>query len=347
MVNCATEAEAGVQSNEGYYFQTDKSLASQKQRDDKSRNSNGNPIKFPAKVLCQCWLEGEFGLFGLSNGTVNIVNLSLWKPFGKIDQHSEGPISSIVFSPKFSLLACGSWDKKIRIYLYNRQSGAFTLKKIIHNVHKDYVQSLCFLEEKGLLVSGCFSGMLYVWDVEADFSLVKAIQLHKRAINAIVSSEEGIFTASSDNSVKKLAFDFEQQASCTSFLSNVICLAVSSSSGKLYAGSADKRLLEIDITTFREEQLIETDSWITSLEVYPDGIYIGCENGNVIWYSHKNSDATDLIVGHFDRISALKRFNGVLMSSSLDGTIRKWNDSRAKETLLSAEEEAELEALGN
>ena len=93
------------------------------------------------------------------------------------------------------------------------------------------------------------------------------------------------------------------------------------------------------------QEIIECDSWITSIALSPDEICIGCENGDIFAHSLQDFNKVREIKGHFDRISKLEFTKETLISSSLDGTMRKWTDSSILKSLLSPSEEAELEEL--
>ena len=89
-----------LESNEGYFFQTDKSIAFHQAQETRSKNTSGNPIKLASKIICGCILNSELALLGLANGTIQLIDLVNWKNMGKISDKSSGPVCSLAFSSK-------------------------------------------------------------------------------------------------------------------------------------------------------------------------------------------------------------------------------------------------------
>lgn len=74
------------------------------------------------------------------------------------------------------------------------------LVQSINNAHKDWILGLCIVNSGSVMVSGCRSGLLRAWsvpkDTESECSLLGEIRAHSTAINAVISNQQNIFTAS-------------------------------------------------------------------------------------------------------------------------------------------------------
>lgn len=354
-----------VSNNPQHFFQSDRSIEHEKKLATKRLNKNGDPIALSSKIISSHYVAEQQLLFcGLSNGSIEIVNLGNWKRM-KNNFISSSPISSIVYSSKESLLMCGSWDKKIRIFKCNNLE--FLLLYVLEE-HSDYVQSLVYCEKTNFLFSGCFSGKLFIWNLKGKPILQHSVQLHRRSIEQIIEipNSNCIATASSDTMVK--LFDYSRESikfELAGHLTNVSCLCCNGCSEnlKLFTGSADKFVIEWDIDELENGQSFNSEpidrkgnlvgqsdigEWVTSISVGDKFIFAGCESGKICLLDGKDLEILNSFDGHYDRITGLFVDGSLLYSVSLDGTIRRWNHSVAAShqiQIISKDEEAELDAL--
>lgn len=76
------------------------------------------------------------------------------------------------------------------------------LVQSINNAHKDWILGLCLINGGSVMISGCRGGMLRAWSVPsfgdrlAECSLLGEVRAHTSAINATVTNDHHIFTAS-------------------------------------------------------------------------------------------------------------------------------------------------------
>lgn len=101
-----------------------------------------------------------------------------------------------------STLFSGSRDMCIKRWDLSQME----LVQSINNAHKDWILGLCIVNSGSVMVSGCRSGLLRAWsvpkDTESECSLLGEIRAHSTAINAVISNQQNIFTASNDGTIK-------------------------------------------------------------------------------------------------------------------------------------------------
>lgn len=70
----------------------------------------------------------------------------------------------------------------------------------LNNAHKDWILGLCMINNGSIMISGCRGGILKAWSVPKDHSgectPIGEVRAHTSAINAIVTNQQHVFTAS-------------------------------------------------------------------------------------------------------------------------------------------------------
>lgn len=74
------------------------------------------------------------------------------------------------------------------------------LVQSINNAHKDWILGLCTINAGSVMISGCRGGILRAWSVcresTGECNLLGEVRAHGSAINAVVTNQQHIFTAS-------------------------------------------------------------------------------------------------------------------------------------------------------
>ncbi|KAM9321575.1 kinesin-like protein KIF21B [Gastrophryne carolinensis] len=96
-----------------------------------------------------------------------------------------------------NILCSGSRDNGIKKWDLQRHE----LIQQVPNAHRDWVCALGFAPGRPMMLSGCRSGTLKVWNME-NFSPIGEIKGHESPINAMCANNRHVFTASSDCRVK-------------------------------------------------------------------------------------------------------------------------------------------------
>ncbi|XP_015597842.1 kinesin-like protein KIF21A isoform X2 [Cephus cinctus] len=101
-----------------------------------------------------------------------------------------------------STLFSGSRDMCIKRWDLSRME----LMQSLNNAHKDWILGLCIINSGSVMVSGCRGGLLRAWSVPKDqtgeCSLLGEVRAHSSAINAVITNQQHVFTASNSGEVK-------------------------------------------------------------------------------------------------------------------------------------------------
>ncbi|XP_008211276.1 kinesin-like protein KIF21A isoform X7 [Nasonia vitripennis] len=101
-------------------------------------------------------------------------------------------------------LFSGSRDMCIKRWDLSRME----LVQSLNNAHKDWILGLCLINSGSVMISGCRGGILRAWTVPnfgdhaGECSLLGEVRAHTSAINATVTNQQHIFTASNSGEVK-------------------------------------------------------------------------------------------------------------------------------------------------
>ncbi|XP_014239134.1 kinesin-like protein KIF21A isoform X2 [Trichogramma pretiosum] len=101
-------------------------------------------------------------------------------------------------------LFSGSRDMCIKRWDLRRME----LVQSINNAHKDWILGMCLINNGSVMISGCRGGMLRAWSVPrysdqmGECTLIGEVKAHTSAINATVTNQQHIFTASNSGEVK-------------------------------------------------------------------------------------------------------------------------------------------------
>ncbi|EFN70720.1 Kinesin-like protein KIF21B [Camponotus floridanus] len=95
-----------------------------------------------------------------------------------------------------STLFSGSRDMCIKRWDLSKME----LIQSLNNAHKDWILGLCTINNGSIMISGCRGGILKAWSVPKDHSgectPIGEVRAHTSAINAIVTNQQHVFTAS-------------------------------------------------------------------------------------------------------------------------------------------------------
>ncbi|XP_031825671.1 kinesin-like protein 31E isoform X2 [Nomia melanderi] len=101
-----------------------------------------------------------------------------------------------------STLFSGSRDMCIKRWdLYKME-----LVQSLNNAHKDWILGLCMINSGTIMVSGCRGGVLKAWSVPkeqgGECAPIGEVRAHGSAINAVITNQQHVFTASNSGEVK-------------------------------------------------------------------------------------------------------------------------------------------------
>ncbi|XP_044588252.1 kinesin-like protein KIF21A isoform X6 [Cotesia glomerata] len=105
-------------------------------------------------------------------------------------------------APSGSILFSGSRDMCIKRWDLSKME----LVQSINNAHKDWILGLCTINAGSVMISGCRGGILRFWSVSrestGECNLLGEVRAHESAINAVVTNQQHIFTASNDGTIR-------------------------------------------------------------------------------------------------------------------------------------------------
>ena len=131
---------------------------------------------------------------GISN-SLKVWDLLTYNRINSIKAHNS-PILSISSSTDETLICTSSSDKKIKLW----QSQSLQLKLILP-VPDQEILSTCISPDNTFLFSGSSEGTLIKWSLESK-SIIHKFSIHSSSITCIKSSNNLIYTSSSDSSIK-------------------------------------------------------------------------------------------------------------------------------------------------
>ncbi|XP_033324332.1 kinesin-like protein 31E isoform X1 [Megalopta genalis] len=101
-----------------------------------------------------------------------------------------------------STLFSGSRDMCIKRWDLHKME----LVQSLNNAHKDWILGLCMINSGTIMVSGCRGGVLKAWSVPkeqgGECAPIGEVRAHGSAINAVITNQQHVFTASNDGTVR-------------------------------------------------------------------------------------------------------------------------------------------------
>jgi WD40 repeat protein len=236
---------------------------------------------------------------GSNNGTIKLWNLA--NGTATIFPGNTGSVLSVAFSPNGDKIATGSADHTIRIWdLEGNNTQAFT-------EHQDKVASVAFSPDGQFLASGSYDTTIKLWDLNKN-TLDRNFKAHVAAVFCVAFSPDGkrLVSGSFDTTLKvhQIVFDripFDpfmvrrpEAAQLNSHEARILSVTFSPDSKTIISGGEDETV-----------RSWKTDRW-----------------------DHLSAD--QILSGHKKAVMAVKCVpdNDLLtiVSGSLDGTIRLWNE---------------------
>jgi WD40 repeat protein len=285
----------------------------------------------------------------------------------------------------------GCWDKSIWTYTIDDKPNATTSAKVISvtsfKAHADFVKCLTTVptpDKQLVVVSGGADGDIRLWTV--DGKQLGKVSPNCRAIESVVvdpfSSPEApvVFFSTSQREIFSLAIPALSEISSSNLKLSSPIVAHDTSvyalhfdeEGDLWTASADKTA----------KRLVRENGWqVDTTLLHPDfvrdvtthdrsGLAItACRDEEVRIWNRATGVLLHVYTGHFEEVTGLAVTGDLVLSSSIDGTVRRWsvrpadlqkaaeekaNPDLAKDVpepsndgldMLTAEEEAELKAL--
>eukprot|EP01135_Chromosphaera_perkinsii_P009103 Nk52_evm1s1626 gene=Nk52_evmTU1s1626 len=306
--------------------------------------------------------------------TARKVNLDTGKT-AKIYKGHQAPVTSVAVcrstkEEEGEVLFTGSWDKSIIKWDTKSKEVLAVLSG-----HTDFVKCLAVTKDGRYLFSGSSDATIRQWDLSCSSSPVccAVFKAHTRGVETLHVDEENghVYSGSSDAKVMKWAYineDDDAHASASSCAgaaaviteallsyegheTSVYGLDVDGQSGWAYSGSADGTVHRWDVESGACDCVYPHEDWVKTVRVVGgDTLVTGSRDEKIRVFDVGSGGAGPrrVIEGHFDEVGCVQVLGkaGMIISGSLDGTVRRWplheeDDEKAEEE----EEEDELAAF--
>ncbi|KAF2855350.1 WD domain-containing protein [Plenodomus tracheiphilus IPT5] len=367
----------------GHYFQTTSALEETARKAAKSKNSHGNPIKLPSKILAICTDPHDQDQIYVAEAAGNVKRINI--ETRKVTATFTGPVApltSIAVSPTSGTIFAGCWDKSVWSWSVSSRQPANR-----YQGHGDFVKAVATFTVKGkdVLVSASQDASIIAWDV-ATGNKLHTLKGHTRGILALAvdpadydpnSESVTLFSAGSDREIRRWAIGLtsalEVQPSPLIAHETSIDAIHFDNDGDLWTASADKTAK--CLSRGREwdgDSTFDHPDFVRDVAIDEDGGWVitACRDENVRVWERASGKLHHTFVGHFEEVTGLLFMSKQrVVSVSIDGTVRQWSlrtpdlakaikeaekESRGKkedeqpekkEEMMTAEEEAELAEL--
>ena len=308
-------------------------------RSRKSYNTFGNPIKLPSKILAVAPdpVQHDAAVYvAESASTVKRVALEL----GKVTNTYRGPLApltSICFGPEATIYA-GCWDKSIWIWPIEQAVSSGENFK----AHVDFVKCLVSVQlgQRNLIISGGAEGDIVIWD--SPHTRLHIIRGQSRAIQDLVvdplsdPAHPVIFVATSEREILHFTLSSHEPLNLKGLaLSDPIIAHETSvyklffdSDGDLWTASADKtakHLVRED--GWKADTTLEHPDFVRDVVVHERGGWVitACRDEEVRVWNSATGKLHHTFSGHFEEVTGLCLVGDLVVSVSIDATVRQWS----------------------
>ncbi|WP_009630584.1 NB-ARC domain-containing protein [Synechocystis sp. PCC 7509] len=278
---------------------------------------------------------------GSKDTSIRIWNVLDGKCLEVLRGHTDA-VRCVRYSPDGQLLASGSHDRSVRLWSglpnFKASSSHFDSKpnvRVLHG-HTNWVWSIAFSPEGGILASGSDDCTLRLWDVK-DGNSINVIEGHTLDIFALAISADGqlLVSAGQDQAVRLWNLDGQSLKTLRGCTSGIRALSLSPDDRTLASRGQDETIylwhlpLDGDLPPLRPAKTFHIATMaISSLSFSPDGQTVATngQDGSIfVW---------DVLTGHLNQWSghdapvwaAIFNPKGqTLASSSYDRTVRLWD----------------------
>lgn len=242
---------------------------------------------------------------------------------GSIFNETINSIISVAISPNGQCMAGGTNTGEIRLW---RVDGLPLLALV---GHPPLVWSLAFNPESTLLVSGGYDGLVKIWEVSSG-QCIHTLRGHTKWIRSVAIHPAGVLLATGDQDGLIRLWDIVDGQCLKEWLEpgrEVWSLAFSSDGRRLASGDANGVIKLWDLIDKQYIWNAIGGSAITSLVFSQDSellVSAGVDARIIAWHT-SNGKRHSTLSGHTGAVRSLTaNKEGLLASSSFDGTVKLW-----------------------
>ncbi len=307
----------------------------------KSSNKSGKPIKLPSKILVVTPdPRGKDAVYvAESAGTVKRVALEA----GKVTNTYRGPaapVTSACFGPDDTIYA-GCWDKSI--WRWPVQAPEKTSPPGQRDTaHVDFVKCLVSVRvgNRSLIVTGGAEGDIIFWDPPN--TKLHTLRGQSRAITDLVldlfsdPTNPVIFVATSERDIYSITLSSSEALNSKTIAVSEPIIAHETSvyklffdtDGDLWTASADKtanHLVRED--GWKADTTLQHPDFVRDIVVHERGGWVitACWDEEVRVWNRSTGNLHHTFSGHFEEVTGLCLVGDLLVSVSIDATVRQWS----------------------
>lgn len=275
--------------------------------------------------------------------------VKLWRPNGTLVTTLVGhhdSVTSVAFTPDSQLIASGSWDGTVKLW---HRDG--TLRETLRG-HVGHVYSVNFSPDGQLIASAGSDRTVKLWTVSG--KLIKTFLGHGGVVHSVNFSPTGqiIASAGEDKTIRLWAMDGTLLKTFNEEGGKINCV-VFSPDGQLIASASDDKTVRLWNLEGKLLKIFPKHlKWVFGVAFSPDGQLIASASAdNTVKLWNRNGTLLKTFTGHSDSVTAVsfsptsienwkletkvgqkssqapspKPPVPILISASLDKTIRIWN----------------------
>jgi WD40 repeat protein/serine/threonine protein kinase len=239
-------------------------------------------------------------------------------------------VRSVAYSPDGTLIASASRDNTI--ILWDATTGQPALPPLVG--HTDYVNSVAFSPDGQTLVSASADGTLRRWDVATGAPIGDPLTGHTDAVWSAAFSPDGTLIASGSADTTVRLWNAETGVLVGDPLTGhedvVFAVIFSPDGNRLVSGSGDATLRLWDVATTESlgDPLQGHSDYVIALAFNDQGLLVsaGADDRIFLW-TPSGEKLFDFETDHTNWIRSLAfdPTGEILISASVDGTIRQWD----------------------
>lgn len=322
-------------------------------------------MKFPSKLLAisETHTEVDF-VVAQADGTTAEYNLET-NEIRRIGRNAKAPITcTLAFTGRtstddesvVSYIFAGGWDKQVvrSTLSSSKPTDSASIPQISFKAHDDFLKCLLIAQtpDKHLvLLSGGADGVLNIWTL--DGKRLSTLRPQSRGIEHIaldpLSAPEApcIYFSTSQREIYSFTLPTLTQMSSITISQPIIQHETSvyklvfDNDGDLWTASADKTAKRLAReNNFVADTTLAHPDFVRDIVLHESsGLAItACRDEEIRVWSTATSQLLHIFTGHFEEVTGLKIRGTILLSISIDATLRKW--SLAPQDLRKAIEDA-------
>lgn len=328
-------------------------------RTRKAANSQGEPVRFPSKLLAiivNYYFDpsGDVAFVAEATGQVTGLRLST-NELSATPRGPQAPLTSLAVHAETNptdpfttmQIYAGCWDKSIWKYTFrfaeNIKEGRTVTDHASIPAHQDFVKCLLVAQtadKKDILISGSGDGDVRFWTLDGQslgFLKPNSRGIEHLALDPLSLPEAPvIFFSTSKRDIYHFALpELSKLRSNTIQLSAPIVAHETSvyklhfdEDGDLWTASADKTTKHLS-----RDHGWNADTTLTHPDFVRDvvthdnygWVITACRDEEVRVWNKATGDLHHIFSGHFEEVTGLALTNDLVISISIDATLRRWN----------------------